>query len=338
MGGRDYDLKTILNIPLFEAMQDILAKTTGTAIITVDYKGTPVTRHSCRTEFCSVIRENPISRKRCFRCDALAGLEAVRLNSPFIYLCHCGIVDVAVPVVAGDRYLGAVMFGQVRIPDNSADVKVERLVGEITSLQREDAEAARELMEKYERIPKMEYRRVVEIAEMLEAIVRYIVCQAMDRRSQAMTYEWMLSAAGRQRHSAPQAPVDIGDLQQRQEGRQEPEPPAAGRELAGSPIYPAIRYLESHRQDRVTMAEMAELCHLAPSYFCRIFSRTTGETFVDYVNRQKVAWAKEMLRESEAAVSQVAAELGYLDTSYFIRVFKKYEGVTPLVYRLHGYR
>ena len=72
-----------------------------------------------------------------------------------------------------------------------------------------------------------------------------------------MTYEWMLSAAWRQRHSAPQAPVDIGDLQQRQEGRQEPEPPAAGRELAGSPIYPAIRYLESHRQDRVTMAEMA---------------------------------------------------------------------------------
>ena len=98
MSGRDYDLKTILNIPLFEALQDILAKTTGTAIITVDYKGTPVTRHSCRTEFCSVIRENPISRKRCFRCDALAGLEAVRLNSPFIYLCHCGIVDVAVPV------------------------------------------------------------------------------------------------------------------------------------------------------------------------------------------------------------------------------------------------
>ena len=99
MSGRGYDLKTILNIPLFETLQDMIAKTTGTAIITVDYKGIPVTRHSCRTEFCTVIRENPVSRKRCFRCDALAGLEAVRLNSPFIYLCHCGIVDAAVPVV-----------------------------------------------------------------------------------------------------------------------------------------------------------------------------------------------------------------------------------------------
>lgn len=326
MGGRDYDLKTILNIPLFEAMQDILAKTTGTAIITVDYKGTPVTRHSCRTDFCGVIRENPVSRKRCFRCDALAGLEAVRLNRPFIYLCHCGIVDAAVPVVVGDRYLGAVMFGQVRLSDNSADVKVERLVGEITSLQRDDAERARELMEKYERIPKMEYSRVVEIAEMLEAIVRYIVCQAMDRHSRDLTYEWMLSGV-RDRQRFLQAPVDLGDIQQ------EPPPAETRRELAGSPVYPAIQYLEAHRQERVTMAEMAKLCHLTPSYFCRVFSRLTGETFVDYVNRQKVTWAKKMLQDPGVSVSQAAAELGYLDTSYFIRVFKKYEGVTPLVYR-----
>lgn len=336
MSGRDYDLKTILNIPLFQALQDILAKTTGTAIITVDYKGTPVTRHSCRTEFCSVIRENPISRKRCFKCDALAGLEAVRLSSPFIYLCHCGIVDVAVPVVVGDRYLGAVMFGEVRIPDNSADVKVERLVEEITSLQREDAEATRELMEKYERIPKMEYRRVAEIAEMLEAIVRYIVCQAMDRRSQALTYEWMLQSSTRDRQAAVrQAPVDIQALQEQRDRREEETGNKAPsvQDFTGSPVYPAIRYIETHRQERMTMAEMAALCHLAPSYFCRVFSRTTGETFVDYVGRQKVAWAKEMLRDSGATVSQVAADLGYLDTSYFIRVFKKYEGVTPLVYR-----
>jgi len=335
VGNRDYDLKTILNIPLFEALQDVLAKATGTAIITVDYKGIPVTRHSGRTEFCGVIRENPISRKRCFKCDALAGLEAVRLNSPFIYLCHCGIVDVAVPVVVGDRYLGAVMFGEVRIPDNGSNVKVERLVGEITSLQREDTEAARELMEKYERIPKMEYQQVVKTAEMLAAIVQYIVCQAVDRRSQTMTYEWMLRAAARGRPPASQSPVDI-QLLQEQAGREE-FPSPQDRELSGNPVYPAIRYIESHRQERVTMAEMAELCHLTPSYFCRVFSRATGETFVDYVNRQKVTWAKEMLRDDSVSVSRVAAELGYLDTSYFIRVFKKYEGVTPLIYRRHKF-
>ena len=101
MAIKDLDLKTLLDIPLWEKVQDELAKLTGTAIITIDFKGNPITKHSCRTDFCSVIRENPISRKRCFRCDALAGLEAVRLGGPYIYLCHCGIVDVAVPVMVG---------------------------------------------------------------------------------------------------------------------------------------------------------------------------------------------------------------------------------------------
>ena len=111
MARRTFDLKSLLDIPLWETVQDHIARLTGTAIITVDFKGIPITKHSCRTRFCSVIRENPVSCKRCFRCDALAGLEAVRLGKPYIYLCHCGIVDVAIPVMGGETYLGAVMFG-----------------------------------------------------------------------------------------------------------------------------------------------------------------------------------------------------------------------------------
>lgn len=68
MPRKRYDIKSILDIPMWEKVQDQLAKVTGTAIITIDLKGTPVTKHSGRTEFCSIIRENPISRKRCYRC------------------------------------------------------------------------------------------------------------------------------------------------------------------------------------------------------------------------------------------------------------------------------
>ena len=58
MAGIQYDMKNVLDIPLWERMQDQLAKMTGTAIICIDYKGNPMTKHSGRTEFCSVIREN----------------------------------------------------------------------------------------------------------------------------------------------------------------------------------------------------------------------------------------------------------------------------------------
>ena len=332
MARRDLDLKSILDIPLWEKIQDEFAKLTGTAIVTIDYKGNPITRHSCRTDFCSVIREDPVFRKRCCRCDALAGLEAVRTGKPYVYLCHCGVVDAAVPVTVGDRYLGAVMFGQVRLPADETDAGVERLVSEVSTFQTGSEDARQDLMEMYERLPEMEYKRIAAIADTLNAIVNYIVDRAVHSENEAMTYQFLLQNSNIQNSAfseiqelkAPE--LEWGDL-------------PAERELPkSSPIYPAVAYVHNHRQEMVTMNDMARLCHLSPSYFSRLFRREMGENFINYVNRIKVQWAKERLRSSNDSVVQIAQELGYMDSSYFISVFKKFEGTTPLAYRQHKYR
>ena len=333
MAIRDLDLKTLLDIPLWEKVQDELAKLTGTAIITIDFKGNPITKHSCRTDFCSVIRENPISRKRCFRCDALAGLEAVRLGRPYIYLCHCGIVDVAVPVMVGDRYLGAVMFGQVRIPNNDTEAKVERLVSEISSFQAESDTARQDLLEKYQRLPEMEYKRIVAVADTINAVVNYIVDRAVNNENEAMTYKFLLQ------NSSAHSSQTNSEIQELKNPAVEADVFMAEPELPkSSPVYPAVAYVKKHKHEMVTMNEMAKLCHLSPSYFSRLFRRELGENFINYVNRQKMQWAKERLRSSNDSVVQIAQELGYMDSSYFISVFKKFEGTTPLVYRQHKYR
>lgn len=331
MGRREFDLKSLLDIPLWEKIQDELAKLTGTAIVTIDFKGNPITKHSGRTEFCSIIRENPISRKRCYRCDALAGLEAVRLGRPYIYLCHCGIVDVAVPVLVGERYLGAVMFGQVKIPSTDTDAKVERLVNEISSFQAESEVARADLMDKYDRLPEMEYKRILQIAETISSIINYIIDRAVNSENQALTYEFLL-------HSNSDQPNSIHDIQELRDPASadassfEPDLPKS------SPVYPAVAYVNNHQHEMVTMNNMAQLCHLSPSYFSRLFRRELGENFINYVNRQKVQWAKERLRETNDSVNQIALDLGYMDSSYFINVFKKFEGITPLVYRQHKYK
>ena len=333
MSRRDLDLKSILDIPLWEKIQDEFAKLTGTAIITIDYKGNPITRHSCRTDFCSVIREDPVFRKRCCRCDALAGLEAVRMGKPYIYLCHCGVVDAAVPVTVGNRYLGAVMFGQVRIPDGDTDAKVERLVSEVSSFQTGSESDRQDLIEMYDRLPEMEYKRIVAIADTLNAIVNYIVDRAVNSENEAMTYKFLLQNSNIQNAAA------FSEIQ----GLKAPELEwgdfPVERELPkSSPIYPAVAYVHNHRQEMVTMNDMARLCHLSPSYFSRLFRREMGENFINYVNRIKVQWAKERLRSSNDSVVQIAQELGYMDSSYFISVFKKFEGTTPLAYRQHKSR
>lgn len=330
MSKGKFDIKSILDISRWEAVQDQLAKETGTAIITIDYKGTPLTKHSMRTEFCSIIRENPITRKRCQRCDSLAGLEAVRLNQPFIYLCHCGIVDVAVPVTVGDQYLGAVMFGQVRV-SNGSDAGVERLVNEISSFRADDEVSALQpdLRELYQRLPEMEYERIRGIADMINAVVQYIVECAVDRRAQMMSYEWRLRGLrdGADRDGAD-APVEIHALTDAEESSG-----AAAAVQKSSLVYPAVVYIEEHLHEMIPMHEMASLCHLSRSYFSRLFQHDTGENYTDYVNRRKVERAKELLRDTPDSVSAIAAALGFMDVSYFVKLFKRFEGVTPLAYR-----
>ena len=333
MTRRDLDLKSILDIPLWEKIQDEFASLTGTAIVTIDYKGNPITKHSGRTDFCSVIREDPVFHKRCCRCDALAGLEAVRIGKPYVYLCHCGIVDVAVPVTVGDRYLGAVMFGQVRIPDNDTDAKVERLVSEVSSFQAGSEGTRQDLLELYERLPEMEYKRIVAIADTLSAVVNYIVDRAVHSENETMTYKFLLQ------NSNIHNPAAFSEIQELKAPELAWGDLPAERELPeSSPIYPAVAYVHNHRQEMVTMNDMARLCHLSPSYFSRLFRREMGENFINYVNRIKVQWAKERLRSSNDSVVQIAQELGYMDSSYFISVFKKFEGTTPLAYRQHKLR
>lgn len=329
MARHNLDLSSLLDIPLWEQVQDQLAEFTGTAIITIDYKGNPITKHSCRTEFCSVIRENPIFRKRCYRCDALAGLEAVRLGRPYIYLCHCGIVDVAVPVLVGDRYLGAVMFGQVRIPNGDTDAKVERLVNEISSFQAESECARQDLLEKFERLPEMEYARIEQIAKLINSVVTYIVDSAIKKRNEAETYNWLLrlNSEGGDSIQELRGPIP--------QGNQEPKNTTVPKISA---VYPAVAYIDSHPGVSVSMNEMANLCHLSPSYFSRLFHREAGESFTNYVNRQKVEIAKRELRETSKSISQISIDLGYLNTSHFINIFKRFEGTTPLIYRQHKYR
>jgi len=341
MSRLDVDLKTLIDVARWEPLQDALAKATGTAIVTVDYKGIPITKHSLCTDFCKLIRDSAVARKRCFKCDALAGLEAVRLNRPFVYLCHCGIIDAAVPVMVGEKYLGAVMFGQVRIANGDTNTKVERLLSEISSFDPDfNGHGRAEMWEKYQKIPEMEYKRILETANLIEQLVRYMVDKFVENRTEAQTYEWML------RYAIPPVidgkPPRLGiEMSELHEPHSDSSPAHPSRELpvsADSPVYPAISYVENHRQQMVGMREMANLCHLSPSYFSKLFLREVGENYTDWVNRRKIEWAKELLHDSSESVTAIASSLGYMDTSYFIKVFKKFEGTTPLVYRQHKYK
>lgn len=332
MNKQELDIRTLMDVPLWEQVQDQLAKLTGTAIICVDVNGVPVSKSSGQTDFCRVMRQNPVTRKRCYRCDALAGLEALRHEKPYIYLCHCGIVDVAIPVLYGGKYIGAVLFGQVRVPHDEAEVKLHRLMQEISSFSHAEESVCMELKEMYERLPEMGYSTIEKVAQLINSIVKYIVERVTQFNDEKRTFEWMLSFRDRQNIEDTQ----IQEFSQPMD--KQPEAESALPVSSSSVIYPALSYIQSHLRESITMKDMATLCHLSPSYFSRLFGREMGENFVSYVNRKKIQLAKELLRETNKNVSMIAAELSYQDSSHFINLFKRFEGITPQVYRQYNYR
>lgn len=113
------DLRTGALVDL-DQMQKVLedfTEATGFATVAVDTRGLPVTKPCGFTDFCKKVREDPQLNKLCHGCDAHGGLQSLINGEPHVYRCHAGLVDFSIPVTAGDTYVGAILCGQVRVPN-----------------------------------------------------------------------------------------------------------------------------------------------------------------------------------------------------------------------------
>lgn len=83
----------------------------------------------------------------------------------------------------------------------------------------------------------------------------------------------------------------------------------------------------------ISLAECAEKLNYNANYLGRILRCENNVSFTDYVAKQKFEYAKELLRETERSVADIAQELNYTNTQNFIRFFNKQAGMTPGKYR-----
>ncbi|MDQ8188420.1 helix-turn-helix domain-containing protein [Pelagicoccus sp. SDUM812002] len=86
--------------------------------------------------------------------------------------------------------------------------------------------------------------------------------------------------------------------------------------------------LENRFDRPVTLDDLAERCGVSPRRFTQLFKSRTGYTLVEYVNRKRIEYAKERLRET-GHVAYACHESGFQDLAYFYRSFKRYVGCTP---------
>lgn len=103
-------------------------------------------------------------------------------------------------------------------------------------------------------------------------------------------------------------------------------------------IQQAKNYIQAYYNSNITLSAISGIYFVNPQYFCRLFSHEMGISFSSYLNGVRIEKAKELLKQTDKSVTEIAFSVGFHDMAYFITVFKKLTAQTPTQYRrsAHG--
>jgi ligand-binding sensor protein/AraC-like DNA-binding protein len=279
-----------------ERVQNEIVKATNMAVVIVDILGRYVTEKKNYSKFCSDFRKNPNSNKYCENCDKLALDKVFLSKKPYLYRCHSGLVDIAIPIIYKNESIGAFLVGQVLLKDQN-NFEIESILNENFEKKLE----INSILESYKALEKIPYSTLKAKATILYYMSFY-VSHALENHT------WY--------DDNIENNVELERI-----------------ELCHSNLEPAIKYIHENLHEQIFLEEASDLCNLSISQFSRIFKKEFGKNFKEYVNLKKVEKAKILLNITDKSINQIAFDLGFEDNSYFTKFFKKYEGITPKIFR-----
>ncbi len=94
-----------------------------------------------------------------------------------------------------------------------------------------------------------------------------------------------------------------------------------------------LKYIDEHITEDITMHDITNRFYISGSYLSQLFKKEVGTNFIDYITRTRIAYACNLLINSDKQVQEISQECGYNDYCYFAKTFKRYQKVTPSEYR-----
>ena len=96
----------------------------------------------------------------------------------------------------------------------------------------------------------------------------------------------------------------------------------------------SIDFIREHCAEDIGIRDAATVAMLSTSYYRYFFKGKTGMTFSEYLNRQRIALASELLKgHPEKKIIEICLEAGFGNINHFNRTFRQITGVTPAAYR-----
>ena len=95
----------------------------------------------------------------------------------------------------------------------------------------------------------------------------------------------------------------------------------------------ARRLLHQSYDAPMTIDDLSREVALSPYYLIRAFRHASKQTPHQYLVEQRLARAKELLRNSDLSITEICAAVGYESLGSFSTLFRKMTGISPSAYR-----
>ncbi len=92
-------------------------------------------------------------------------------------------------------------------------------------------------------------------------------------------------------------------------------------------------YISKNYDKKMTSEDMAAVCFMNKSNFCRFFKKCLGKSPIEFLNDYRIEKACELLAETDKTITEIAFSTGFEDINYFSRIFKAGKHITPTAYR-----
>jgi AraC family transcriptional regulator len=103
--------------------------------------------------------------------------------------------------------------------------------------------------------------------------------------------------------------------------------------LSTKKLQQAIDYIQAHLDEKLSLELIATELNLSVHYFCQLFTQSIGIPPYKYVLQQRVDRAKQLLKQSQISLSEIALDCRFSNQSHLNRHFTKLTGIAPKKYR-----
>ncbi len=91
----------------------------------------------------------------------------------------------------------------------------------------------------------------------------------------------------------------------------------------------AVNFVDQYYYEELSLSALSEKFGIDSSYFSKMFKAQTGENLMLYIAHKRIERAKQLMKQGNTNLTEIAYLVGYDDYTYFNRVFRKCEGMSP---------